>query len=93
MHYLAFHDDSVLPREFFTMNYRLIIGENEFFNINKTAFDYGNFLIDNEIFPPQLTAESSLSVEEHLTEEPEIPTPTANRENTSQNADHLRRSQ
>ncbi|MCL1842373.1 MAG: hypothetical protein FWF79_01015, partial [Defluviitaleaceae bacterium] len=63
LHYDIFRDISVLPQEYFTMNYRLMTGENEFFNINKTAFDYGNFLIDNEIFPPQPTAEKLLNID------------------------------
>jgi hypothetical protein len=62
VHYMAFRDESVLPDNYFSTEYRLITGETEyggeiFYTINKTAHDYGRYLIDNGILEIQQAAE------------------------------------
>ena len=49
LYYLTFNDQSVLPNSYFNTEYRLLLDDNSFFTINKTAHDYGKYLVENAI--------------------------------------------
>ena len=48
LHYNIFRDQSVLDHTFFNTEYRLYLNDTEFHTISKTAYDYGNYLIDKK---------------------------------------------
>jgi len=68
LHYRIFGDIGVLPPEFLQPDYRLVMKENTFYQINKTAHDYGKYLTDNKIFA-EVSPEQSI---EAATPEPAI---------------------
>ena len=53
LHYRIFGEENVLSNDYFQTEYRLMLDDNTFFPINKTAHDYGKYLIDNGIFAEQ----------------------------------------
>jgi len=66
LHYTLFHDESVLDSSFFNTEYRLLLDENSFYSINKTAHDYGKYLVENGIFSEQEQYPSSIQNDELL---------------------------
>ena len=66
LHYTLFHDESVLDSSYFNMEYRLMLDENKFFTISKTAHDYGKYLADNGIFSKQEQYPESIKNDELL---------------------------
>jgi len=81
---LAFHDKEVLPDSFFSKEYRLITDKTEnggdiFYSINKTAHDYGKYLVDNNVFAlPEPQAELSAREQAIVDTAPHIPPDRAN---------------
>jgi tRNA G10 N-methylase Trm11 len=57
LYYKLYHDTSVLDESYLSTEYRVMLEENTFFTITKTAYDYGSYLINNAILERERESE------------------------------------
>lgn len=63
LHYKIFRDTAVLDDSYLNTEYRLKMSDNTSYQIPKTAYDYGTYLIDNTVFEQKQAAEISVDSE------------------------------